>query len=481
MLSGVPPYIKPYTPQINRHPVEKKPKHLEEERVEHQKEEKSLDHQNNEQQQRPHNTAIDYTKPQVNINDILTDFKKTIDTINPEQEVNEEVVNYLNLAAKQAQKEQPSSKIIKSNLKNAAMILDEYIAKSLNKPSDVVTNWIDALLLQKVDYKSPVETTTKVEPLITKEAQKTEKVAKAKESNINKVAESTEALQEKPIHHPISQKTNVAEQPQVQKKPKPSKIKAIEHLKKLYKGAETHLEKGNLDKAYNGYEKSVKLADKLNNKKIQPKIYMNMAYISELKNDVPGMIENYKKAGTMAAKTNNKKIQSEAHYNMGSVYDDYGKADAALAHYHKSLALDGVMDNIKGQTVTLNNIANIHVAQGKPVQALDLYKTAFSLAKQIDDDEGKAIITSNVAGLFRDLGYDQKALQFYRDSIIYDKKIGNMTGCARSYNQSGDIMLKQGRKEKAKTLYMKSLLISKRINDKDWSMQMTTKITNLQR
>ncbi len=473
MLNGVPPYIKPYTPQINRHTVEKKPEKTQQERVKHQKEERSLDNQHDPQHQQRPQTAIDYTKPQVNIKDVLTDFKNTLSTINPDEDVNEEVVNYLNLAAKQAQKEKPSAKIIKSNLKNAASILDEYIAKSLNKPSDVVGNWIDALLLQKVDYKATAASTTKVEEITPKGSEKLKEISKEQEGT--KAAIVPQAPEKKPV----AQKVNIAEQPQVQKKPKVSRNQAIEHLKKLYKSAENYLEKGNLDKAYEGYNKSVQLAAKLNNKKIQPKIYMSMAYISELKNDAPGMIENYHKAATMAAKANNRKVQAEAHYNMGTIYDDYGELDAALGHYHKSLALDGAMDNIKGQTITLNNIANVHASKKQSSQALDLYKAAFSLAKQADDNEGKAIITSNVAGLFKDLGYDQKALQFYRDSIIYDQKGGNMEGCAKSYNQSGDIMLKQGRKDKAKNLYTKSLVISQKVNDKDWSLQMMAKIASL--
>ncbi len=74
--------------------------------------------------------------------------------IGASQEVNDEVEAYLNLVELQSVKENPSQRIIKSNLANAAVILDGYISETLNKPSTVVKNWIDALLLQKVEYKS---------------------------------------------------------------------------------------------------------------------------------------------------------------------------------------------------------------------------------------------------------------------------------------------------------------------------------------
>ena len=99
-------------------------------------------------------STIDYSKSQVNIAQILTDFKNTALAIGSPPNILQEVEQYLALAETQSLKNEPNKKIIQSNLKNASNVLDEFISKTLNKESKVVENWIEALFLQQVNYKS---------------------------------------------------------------------------------------------------------------------------------------------------------------------------------------------------------------------------------------------------------------------------------------------------------------------------------------
>ena len=109
--------------------------------------------------------AIDYTKRQINIEQVLTDFKNTANAIGAPEDIKSEVLSYLDLINSQAQKDNPNQQIIQSNLKNASQILDEYITNTLKKPSKVVENWVDALFLQKIDYKIPVKETQEISAL----------------------------------------------------------------------------------------------------------------------------------------------------------------------------------------------------------------------------------------------------------------------------------------------------------------------------
>ena len=89
----------------------------------------------------------------INIAQILKDFKNTDIAIGTPDELNEEVDSYLSLIEKQVTKDNPNIKRIKTDLKNASSILDEYISTTLNKDSKVVENWVDALFLQDIDFK----------------------------------------------------------------------------------------------------------------------------------------------------------------------------------------------------------------------------------------------------------------------------------------------------------------------------------------
>ena len=89
----------------------------------------------------------------INIAQILKDFRNTAAAIGTPDDLKEEVNGYLSLIEAQVQKDNPNTKLVKSNLKNASSILDTYISQTLNKDSKVVENWVDALFLQQIDFK----------------------------------------------------------------------------------------------------------------------------------------------------------------------------------------------------------------------------------------------------------------------------------------------------------------------------------------
>ena len=395
--------------------------------------------------------TIDYTNDKVNISQIVVDFKNTLKAIGASTEINEEVETYLKLVELQSVKENPSQKIIKSNLINAAGILDGYITETLNKPSTVVKNWVDALLLQKVEYKTnrPVESS---------DFHPGQSEVSGQFANI--------AIAPKRTNSEVEPKNNII------KVNSPANIK----LEELYKKAEKIADSGDFDKALSVYEKLIPFSQKIKNTEIETRLYMDKAYIHDENGDFIKALESYNKAANIAFNTGNQGLQAQAHYNMASIYDDFGKNDAALAHYYESLSLDGQVENLKGQSLTLNDVGNSFASQYNYKQALDHFKVGFSLTKETGDSKGKACILSNTAGVFMNLGQDDKAIKYYRDSIKIDTKIGNIEGYAKSFEQAGDIMLRNNQSKKAENLYKKSLIASQKIGDQNWSARILDKL-----
>ena len=99
------------------------------------------------------NSSIDYNKNRVNISQIVSDFRNTTAAIDTPEDISEQVNSYLKIIENQSSKDIPNVNLIKSNLKAASQVLDEYIAESLHKPSKVVENWVDALFLQNIVQK----------------------------------------------------------------------------------------------------------------------------------------------------------------------------------------------------------------------------------------------------------------------------------------------------------------------------------------
>jgi tetratricopeptide (TPR) repeat protein len=396
-------------------------------------------------------SQIDYTTGSVNISQIIADFKNTLKAIGAPKEINEEVQTYLKLVEIQSGKDQPSQKLIKANLANASSVLDGYISETLNKPSRVVKDWIDALLLQHVEYKTDAAVETSNASL--SEA--------AEELSVS--ADSANTIIDADSTNKVQQSYNANS---------PENLK----LESQYKEAGKIADSGNYEAALSKYNEILTVAEKQENPHLESRIYMDKGYIHDVNGDYKNALQSYFVAAQAAARAGDTEIQAQAHYNMASIYDDFGKTDVALAHYYESLSLDGESDNLKGQCLTLNDVGSLYSCEKNYKQALDHFKVGFSLTKEINDEKGKACILSNTAGVFRDLGMDEKALKYYKDSIKIDTKIGNIEGYAKSYELAGDIMLRNNMQEKASSLYQKSLIAAEKVGDTDWHSRLYRKL-----
>ena len=149
-----PGYIKPYQGVNNQIVKRKEDEDQSQSSNQSRENQKTSNNYPNNQFPNGDQVTIDYSKPTVNIAQIITDFKNTTTAIGAPEDISNEVQSYLKLIETQADKTIPNKQIIQTNLKNASQILDSYITETLQKPSKVVENWIDALFLQSVDYKS---------------------------------------------------------------------------------------------------------------------------------------------------------------------------------------------------------------------------------------------------------------------------------------------------------------------------------------
>jgi len=399
-------------------------------------------------------SSIDYTNSNVNISQIVVDFRNTLKAIGASPEINEEVEGYLRLVELQSSKDNPSAKLIRGNLANASSVLDEYIATTLNKPSSVVKNWIEALLMQKVDYKA----SSVSEP----SAYTTEAINKYKPQPLSENQEINPATQVFLNEKSVSKTENIS----------PADAKLVQ----LYEKASKIADSGNHEKALEVYDKLISFSQKINNTEIESRLHLDKAYIHDESGNYSLALESYNNAAKAAHVAGNQDLQSQAHYNMASIYDDFGKTDAAFSHYFESLGLDGQTENLKAQGITLNDVGNLYSSQYKNEDALEVFKVGYGIAGEAKDDKGKACILSNTAGVMKNLGFDDKALKFYRNSIKLDKEIGNVEGYAKSYELAGEIMLDNSQPQKAANLFRKSLDAAQQIGDTSWSNRILNKL-----
>ncbi|MDD3238362.1 MAG: hypothetical protein PHV37_09740 [Candidatus Gastranaerophilales bacterium] len=378
--------------------------------------------------------AIDYSNPKVNISQIITDFKNTTVAIGAPDDVKNEVTSYLDLIEKQAQKDEPSKQIIQSNLKNASQILDTYITTTLQKPSKVVENWIDALFLQQVDYKSNPKDINPAYKLDVPD----DEVA---------VVETVDEPQK-------VQEENVIAFPQ---KNSDIYIPEDKQLRKMFIQAKKYSSIDQDEKALDAFSQTLNYAEQAGDKQAQGMVYYEVAKIYDRNDYLPDAIKSYDKA---LENTESNNIKARSHISMAKIYDDVVQFEPAVDHYYAAISYAGESENIPLQTKALTNLADMFSNRYDKSNAFDYLDLANQMAQETKSNKVIASTYRRSADISEKLDENLTALDYYKESTRYYTKTDSLESIISNYRDAAKIMLKLGDSQKAKTLLGKAFVKS---------------------
>ena len=427
--------IKPY--YVNKGLVKRKEddeqssnaKAQQQEAIEHQQKENQKVANQYPRQQYPNgqSTAIDYSRSTVNIAQIVTDFKNTTAAIGAPDNIKDEVSTYLGLIENESLKENPNGKIIHNNLKTASQILDNYIAATLNKPSDVVEKWIDALFLQKVDFHSDP---TAINPEF--------------QVQLPQKKEENQVVAQTVVEEGTTNQVNAKSYPNLPQN---------KEVKKAYIQGKKYCAINDTEKALTSFENALKLAIDNNDEQAKSMIFLEVAKIYDGHDLLPQALTLYNKAAT---NTQDPNIKTKAYYAMGKIYDDAVQFHPAMEHYYASIAFAGESENLKSQTFSLMNIANMFAAKYNTDNAKKYYETAQTIAQETDNNKLSAKIFKLSATKMSGLNETKTAIDYFKQSSYYYNKENNQLDLADNYEKSSFLMAKLGNKNKARNLLRKA-------------------------
>ena len=315
-------------------------------------------------------TALAQRNPNINIAQILKDFKNTTIAIGTPDDLKEEVSGYLELIEKQITKENPNSRLIKSNLKNAATILDNYISQTLDKDSKVVENWVDALFLQQIDFKYN-ENDVNAEFLV-------------------KFPEDTPKTKEeaqKPEANPL--------------------IPQDDELKKLFIKAKKMTYANKPKEAIEAFQTALIRANEVGDKETQSKIYLEVGKIYDDHDYLAHALTSYNKS---VQRTKDCNVKTRAHYSMAEIYNNVNEVEPAIDHYFSTVAFAGEAENLSVQSKSLTKIGNIYSDMYEK-NAFNYYEVADSLADQTDNAKIKGYVSSSLGDAYDKFGESHEALK----------------------------------------------------------------------
>lgn len=375
----------------------------------------------------------------VNIAQILKDFRSTAKAIGSSPELTAEVEMYLSLVEKQVQKENPDTKLIRSNLKNASSLLDNYITETLQRPSKVVENWIDALFLQQINYKFNEED---INPNF---LVKFPDHKKENEENSSEDEDEEENNQDEE-----NQKSNKA-----------IYVPKDEKLKSLFIQAKKYSYANDSKKAMELFKAALDRAVEIEDKETESKVLFEIGKIYDKNDYLVQALTSYNKSIGITKDLN---VKTKAHFSMAQIYDDVAQFESAINHYMSSISYAGESENLTAQSTSLVKIGNIYTDEYKK-EAFDFLLEAENLAKETDSAKTKGYVSGSIANAYNKFNEPQPALKYYSTAVIEYQNADLPQKVALNYKRAAEVMQDFNNPQKAKSLLKKALTKARQTDD----------------
>ena len=371
-------------------------------------------------------SSIDYNKNKVNISQIVTDFKNTTVAIGTPEDISSQVNTYLQMIETQSNKETPNIKIIKSNLKAASQVLDEYISESLNKPSKVVENWVDALFLQNVDYKADANA---INPDYKVNIPENQKKTETKKEELTVSAEI------------ISEETQTEEK------------QAIGEAKKSFLKAKKYAKSDDATKALEEFKNALSVAKEEGDVQTEALIHYEMGNLYAKNNNYADALENLNNAAKISLDEN---IKARAYISMANIYNKTNYFQPAVEHYFDAISHAGESDNLTLQTKALLDVGNMYAQKYDKDNSFEYLDLAKDIAKETQNEKVIAKTYQKTADACGTLNENHLALDNLKYSTFHYAQTNSPLQIAKNYEAAAELMTKLGNSDKAKSLLTKA-------------------------
>lgn len=395
----------------------------------------------------------------INVSQIITDFRGTASAVGAPKDVTDEVNAYLALIQTQAEKDSPNPKIINSNLKNASQVLDAYITKTLKTQSNVVENWVDALFLQKIDYKAdPNAINENLKLNLGGNDEKQAQQAQQAAQQAQQIVQSEEAQK-------------VVTKPEAR-----NYVPSDEKMKELFIRAKKAAANEEPKVALISLKKALNYAIETQDTKMQSMVYYETADLYNKRGMFPQALKGYKVAADLASDEN---LIAKSYMKTGKIYDEAGLLEPAKQHWLSAIGFAGESENLPLQVKALDNLAEVQSEVFDSKNAYMFTNLANSIAEETKDDKVKGYAYKRAFNVSDYLDDKSKAMQYLKLSTKAYTNAQDDKNVINNYMAAADIMLNVGNQTKARALLNKAFMTALDSDNKEFLPEISSKIAKL--
>ena len=315
----------------------------------------------------------------ISLDAVLHDFQSTIDALGADDQTRSEVTAYLKVVGLQGSKEQPEVPFIKQTLKTAAGTLDQFITQALGQPSHVVKEWVDALLLQNIDYH----------------------------------------VTEMPAWVESTSKPSQTQPPAVSSFDNAAKTQ----IKNLIETAKSQFKQGDSASADTSIQQSLDLLSNYEEPLWNGKVWQLRARFQDKSGNWEQSVNAYKQAAQHFETGNRSDLQAESLYNAASILDEHGQSEQAITHYQTVLGLDTQQGNPQNLLNTMNDLGNAYLRQGNFSDAVSMLENAARATLNTTTDPAvQSDVFNNLGAAYRYQQNYDSATQAFQQALKLSKQ-----------------------------------------------------------
>ncbi len=263
------------------------------------------------------------------------------------------------------------------------------------------------------------------------------------------------------VYHFVQEKIDSHPPSRIKKSLLTSLINALNNIGIIYNN------QGDISLALISFHKSLKIQEKLEDKKGMATSFNNIGLIHKNQGDIPLALKYYHKGLKIQEELGDKDGMAYSYNNIGVIHYNQGDIPLALKYFHRSLNIQKELGNKRGMAYAYNNIGFIHQKQKDISLALTYYHKSLKIREEIKDKKGMATSFDNIGFIHRNQGDISLALKYFRKSLKIQVEIGDKKGITHSYNNIGTIYYNQGDFPLALSYGLKSLTLAQEIGYPD--------------
>jgi tetratricopeptide (TPR) repeat protein len=241
------------------------------------------------------------------------------------------------------------------------------------------------------------------------------------------------------------------------------KLEALETAAILHNFGNLIQARGNYEKALEYYNRSLKIAEELNNRSGVATCLLQIGVIYQARGDHEKALEYHERALKIEEELDERLGIAVSLHGIGITYQARGDYEQALEYYERSLKIEEELGNRSGVAKSLLQIGNNHFLCNEYEKALEYYQRSLKIEEELGNLSGIAESLHGIGLIHQAQGDYEQALEYYDPALKITEELGERPSYAKLLYQIGIIHQARGDYEKALEYYNHSLKITEEL------------------